>query len=73
MSMNTTDKWPWSWPLDVPVRLVRRCDGATIELVERGVIYDSAASVGRGYSGTLEHDSSFGRITLEYRIGRHAI
>lgn len=73
--MSEFGRWCWSWPIDadaLPVT-VRTEDGFAT-LTTRGTIYDFAAHVGPGYSGTWVRepdDSPFGPITLEYKVGRN--
>jgi hypothetical protein len=69
--MREYGRWPWSWPVEVPVRVdTGRGD---VHLTKKGVVYDYAAHVGKGYSGTCSVlGDSYGLppITLQFKVGR---
>lgn len=69
-STQTFGRWPWSWPVDVPVRI--RMDRGFADLTERGVIYDLLANVGKGYTGTIAGGQGDGLPpwTLTLRVAR---
>lgn len=66
-------RWPWSWPVEVPAR-IKLDSGGIATVTEKGVVYDHAANVGKGYRGTVvypdPHDPSPLPITLSWMVGR---
>jgi hypothetical protein len=71
--MTDFGRWPWSWPVEVPVK-IREDDGTVLTLTEKGVFGDAVANVGHGYRGESEHPprTNFvtGPIVLSSVVGR---